>query len=105
MQRRKFSRGFKLDAVELVPERRVSAAQVARDLDVPENVPRLWVRDFSSDPGQAIPGHRQIKPLIAVGLQLIPILGEHRDDSSPSFASLSRAPGPLQGSQSTQASI
>ena len=34
MQRRKFSREFKVEAVRLVRDRDVSAAQAARDLDV-----------------------------------------------------------------------
>jgi transposase len=38
MQRRKFSREFKVEAVRLVSERGVPAAQAARDLDVHENV-------------------------------------------------------------------
>jgi transposase len=62
MQRRKFSREFKLEAVKLVRERGVSAAQAARDLDVHENVLRKWVREFGSDPVQAFPGHGQMKP-------------------------------------------
>ena len=62
MQRRKFSREFKLEAVRLVRDRGVSAAQAARDLEVHENVLRKWVRDFASDPQQAFPGHGQMKP-------------------------------------------
>jgi transposase len=62
MQRRKFSREFKFEAVRLVRERGVSAAQAARDLDVHENVLRKWVRDFTADPQQAFPGHGQMKP-------------------------------------------
>ncbi len=38
MQRRKFSREFKLEAVKLVRERGVSVSQAARDLDLHENV-------------------------------------------------------------------
>ena len=56
MQRRRFSREFKLEAVMLVRERGISAAQAARDLDVHENVLRKWVREFGSDPVQAFPG-------------------------------------------------
>lgn len=52
MQRRKSSREFKLEAVKLVKERGVSAAQAARDLDVHENVLRKWVRAFGSYPAQ-----------------------------------------------------
>jgi len=62
MQRRKFSREFKLEAVKLVRDRGVSAAQAARDLDVHENVLRKWVKEFASDPRHAFPGHGQMKP-------------------------------------------
>ena len=62
MQRRKFSREFKVEAVRLIKERGVSAAGAARDLDVHENVLRKWVRELASDPGQAFPGHGQMKP-------------------------------------------
>jgi len=62
MQRRKFSREFKVEAVRLIRERGVSAAQAARDLDVHENVLRKWVRELASDPRQAFPGHGQMKP-------------------------------------------
>jgi transposase len=57
MQRRRFSREFKLEAVKLVRDRGVSAAQAARDLDVHENVLRKWVKEFGTDPVQAFPGH------------------------------------------------
>jgi transposase-like protein len=40
MQRRKFVREFKLEAVRLIGERGVPVAQAARDLDVQENVLR-----------------------------------------------------------------
>ena len=45
MQRRKFSREFKLEAVKLVRDRGVPVAQAARDLDVHGNVLRKWVRE------------------------------------------------------------
>lgn len=62
MRRRKFSREYKLEAVKLVRERGVGVARAARDLDVHENVLRKWVREYSSDPAQAFPGHGQMKP-------------------------------------------
>ena len=62
MQRRKFSREFKIEAVRLVKERGVSAAQAARDLDVHENVLRKWVRELTTHPQQAFPGNGQMKP-------------------------------------------
>ncbi len=62
MQRRKFSREFKLEAVRLVRERGVSAAQAARDLDVHQNLLRKWVRDFGAEPQLAFAGYGQMKP-------------------------------------------
>ena len=62
MQRRRFGREFKVEAVRLIRERGVSVAQAARDLDVHENVLRKWVKEFAADPGQAFPGHGQMKP-------------------------------------------
>ena len=60
--RREFSREFKLEAVKLVKERGVTAAQAARDLDVHENVLRKWVRELTANPQQAFPGKGVIKP-------------------------------------------
>ena len=62
MQRRKFSREFKLEAVKLVRDRGVSMAQAARDLDLHVNVLRKWVSDHEADPASAFPGHGQMKP-------------------------------------------
>ena len=61
MQRRKFSREFKVEAVRLIKERGVSVAQAARDLDVHENVLRKWVRELSYDPAEAFRGPGQMK--------------------------------------------
>ena len=62
MQRRKFGREFKLEAVNLVRERGVSYAQAARDLDVNVNMLRRWAKEFGSGPKQAFPGLGQMKP-------------------------------------------
>ncbi|WP_086011715.1 IS3 family transposase [Sphingomonas sp. PAMC 26621] len=62
MQRRKFSREFKLEAVKLVRDRGVAVAQAARDLDLHENVLRKWVREAEADPQSAFPGNGQMKP-------------------------------------------
>ena len=62
MQRRKFSREFKLEAVNLVRERDVSYAQAARDLDVNVNMLRRWAKEFGSDPKHAFPGLGRMKP-------------------------------------------
>ncbi len=62
MQRRKFGREFKVEAVRLIKERGVAVAQAARDLDVHVNVLRKWVKELSADPRQAFPGAGQMKP-------------------------------------------
>ena len=62
MQRRKFSREFKLEAVKLVRDRGVAVTQAARDLDLHENVLRKWVREAEADPRSAFPGNGQMKP-------------------------------------------
>ena len=62
MERKKFSREFKLEAVKLVRERGVSFAQAARDLGVNVNMLRQWAKEFGSDPKHAFPGLGQMKP-------------------------------------------
>ena len=61
MERRKFTREFKFEAVRLITERGVTVAQAARDLGVHPTQLRNWVKDFASDPAQAFPGHGQQK--------------------------------------------
>jgi transposase len=62
MERRRFTREFKLEAVKLVKERGVAVKQAARDLNVHENVLRKWVKDFTADPQHSFPGQGQMKP-------------------------------------------
>ena len=62
MERRKFTREFKLEAVKLIRERGVSVAQAARNLGVHATVLHNWVRQFASDPEHSFPGHGQMKP-------------------------------------------
>ena len=62
MERRRFTREFKLEAVRLIKERGVSVAQASRDLAVHQTQLRKWVQDFADDPQQAFPGHGQMKP-------------------------------------------
>lgn len=48
-QRRTFTREFKLAAVKKVIEQGISYAQVARDLDVRDNLIRNWKKAFDKD--------------------------------------------------------
>ena len=62
MERRKFTREFKLEAVKLIKERGVGYAQASQDLGVHQTVLRNWVKDFAGDPQHPFPGHGQQKP-------------------------------------------
>ena len=62
MERRTFTREFKVEAVKFIQERGVSVAQAARDLGVQGTVLRRWVRERTLDPQQAFPGQGQMKP-------------------------------------------
>ena len=56
MERKRYAREFKLEAVRLVKERGVSVAQASRDLGVHANVLREWVRAFAAESGAGLPG-------------------------------------------------
>ena len=60
MERRKFSREFKIEAVKLVRERGVKVAQAARDLAVHATVFRSWVWEFAGNPCDAFPSNGYI---------------------------------------------
>ena len=62
MERRKFTREFKLEAVRLITERGVSYTQAEQDLDVHQSQLRSWVKKFADDPQHAFPGQGQMKP-------------------------------------------
>ena len=62
MARRKFTREFKREAVQLITARGVTVAQAARDWGVHGAVLRRWVKAGTADPQQAFPGQGQIKP-------------------------------------------
>src|SRR6266481_2430068 len=60
MERRKFTREFKLEAVRLIKDRGVSYVQASQDLGVHTSQLRDWVKKFADDPEHAFPGHGQI---------------------------------------------
>ncbi|MCR9178498.1 MAG: IS3 family transposase [Alphaproteobacteria bacterium] len=65
MVRRKFTKEFKFEAVKLVTERGVAVAQAARDLDLAESVLRRWMREATTAPVTAFPGHGQQRAELA----------------------------------------
>ena len=62
MERRRFTREFKLEAVRLIRERGVSYARASEDLKVHPTQLRNWVKAYAEDPQQAFPGVGQMKP-------------------------------------------
>src|ERR1043165_9322500 len=62
MERRKFTREFKLEAVRLIKDRGVSYVQASQDLNVHTSQLRDWVKKLSDDPQHAFPGHGQMRP-------------------------------------------
>ena len=70
MERRRFTREFKLEAVRLILERGVSYTQASQDLGVHQTQLRQWVKEFAGDPSHAFPGHGQMKPEAAEIAQL-----------------------------------
>src|SRR5205085_1927453 len=56
MERRKFTREFKLEAVKLVKDRGVSYARAAEDLGVHPTQLRNWVKALADDPEHSFPG-------------------------------------------------
>ena len=61
MERRKFTREFKLEAVRLIKDRGVSYAQAGQE-GVHQSQLRSWVKAFADDPQHAFPGQGQMKP-------------------------------------------
>lgn len=61
MGRRVFSREFKLEAVKQIIDRGVSAAQVARDIEVHLTLVNRWVREHREDTTQAFPERGQMR--------------------------------------------
>jgi transposase len=62
MERRKFTREFKLEAVRLIRDRGVAFVQASQDLNVHVSQLRDWVKKYSDDPQHAFPGQGQMKP-------------------------------------------
>jgi transposase len=61
MERRRFTREFKLEAVRLIRDRGVSYAQASQDLKVHPTQLRNWVKSFADDPVDAFPGNGRLK--------------------------------------------
>jgi transposase len=59
-QRKTYTAEFKLNAVRLVTDRRLSVAEAARQLGICENLLRVWKRTFLDHGIEAFPGHGHV---------------------------------------------
>ena len=62
MERKVYSREFKLEAVRLVREQGLSSVKAASDLGISKHTLRSWLHDHDQDPQEAFPGHGVMKP-------------------------------------------
>lgn len=59
--RKTYSREFKIEAVKLVTEEKMSRKQVARDLGIDVQTLRRWISDFTQEPEKAFPGKGHVR--------------------------------------------
>jgi len=59
---RHFSREFKINAVQLVTEKKMSLRQVAEDLDIHPNLLQIWKGKYLKDGEKAFSGKGKISP-------------------------------------------
>ncbi|PNU18627.1 hypothetical protein C2E25_16640 [Geothermobacter hydrogeniphilus] len=55
-KRRKYTREFKVETVNLITGSDQSVVEVARDLEVHPNTLYKWIRQYSENPVEAFPG-------------------------------------------------
>ena len=62
IRKKKYSKEFKLDAVNLVLEQNYTKAAAARSLEVNPNLLGRWVNEFEEDDGHAFRGNGKLTP-------------------------------------------
>lgn len=60
IERKKYSKEFKLDAIGLVIEQGYSQAEAARSLSINPNVLSRWIKEHEADDGQAFRGNGKL---------------------------------------------
>jgi transposase len=60
--RKAYTPEFKLAAVKMITDQKLSVAEVARRLDVSENLLRIWRKAFEQHGGAAFPGQGNPTP-------------------------------------------
>ena len=61
-KRSTYTAEFKLQAVRMITDQKLAVAEVARRLDVGENLLRTWKKAFEERGGNAFPGHGNPTP-------------------------------------------
>ena len=61
-KRSTYTAEFKLQAVRMITDQKLSVAEVARRLDIGENLLRTWKKAFDQRGGDAFPGHGHTTP-------------------------------------------
>ena len=59
--RRSFTKEFKINAVKMIIDEGKKASEVARELDISENILHNWKRHYLEDQAQAFPGKGKLK--------------------------------------------
>ena len=59
-KRRQYSREFKVQAVKMLTEQNLSAAEVARDLGINPSVIQHWKKKLAEEGDQAFPGNGRL---------------------------------------------
>jgi transposase len=59
--RRRFTKEFKIEAVELVKQRAGKVTEIADNLGIHPVVLHRWIREFTGDPEYAFPGQGKMK--------------------------------------------
>ncbi len=93
VQRRRYDRQYKLDAVRMVQDSNRPVASVARDLGIHPNVLYKWRDQLLRDPDQAFPGKGKLKPEDEELRKLrreVELLKEERDILKKALAVFSR---------------
>lgn len=61
MKRKVYSKEFKVNAVKMILQGGRKASEVARDLDIQENMLYLWKRKYLEDEQESFPGKGNLK--------------------------------------------
>ena len=61
-KRTTYTAEFKVSAVAMITDQKLSVAEVARRLDVGENLLRSWKKAFEAGGDTAFPGHGKLTP-------------------------------------------